>query len=67
MAIHLLAEIVQHLVDGDELRTLEVPMGLLGQQSQVDVSATRALSSLIATFFALLGRSFLVRWSRPSP
>jgi hypothetical protein len=36
MAVELGAEAVEHLVDGDELRSLDVPMRLLGDQREVD-------------------------------
>ena len=36
MGVNLPSETIQHLVDGDELRPLEIPMRLVGQQRQID-------------------------------
>ena len=36
VTVDLFAELVEQFVDRDELRTLQVPMGLLRQQRQVD-------------------------------
>ena len=36
MAVDLGAKLIDHLVDGDELRPFQVPMRLLGQQGEID-------------------------------